>query len=111
MSINKTREQKIQDIINRVDLSTLSVKWWEKEMDNTMSAIDKLELSDDCQADDEIEKLRNKLESLIPRAQLEIEVIDNLEKELHILLKEIDDGKEKNKKKRQPEKNHLIFIR
>jgi len=99
MSINKTREQKIQDIINRVDLSTLSVKWWEKEMDNTMSAIDKLELSDDCQADDEIEKLRNKLESLIPRAQLEIEVIDNLEKELHILLKEIDDGKEKNKKK------------
>ena len=53
MSINKTREQKIQDIINRVDLSTLSVKWWEKEMD----------------------------------------------KELHILLKEIDDGKEKNKKK------------
>ena len=99
MSINKTREQKIQDIINRVDLSTLSVKWWEKEMDNTMSAIDKLELSDDCQADDEIEKLRNKLESLIPRAQVEIEVIDNLEKELHILLKEIDDGKEKNKKK------------
>ena len=99
MSINKTREQKIQDIINRVDLSTLSVKWWEKEMDNTMSAIDKLELSDDCQADDEIEKLRNKLESLIPRAQLEVEVIDNLEKELHILLKEIDDGKEKNKKK------------
>lgn len=99
MSINKTREQKIQDIINRVDLSTLSVKWWEKEMDNTMSAIDELELSDDCQADDEIEKLRNKLESLIPRAQLEIEVIDNLEKELHILLKEIDDGKEKNKKK------------
>ena len=99
MSINKTREQKIQDIINRVDLSTLSVKWGEKEMDNTMSAIDKLELSDDCQADDEIEKLRNKLESLIPRAQLEIEVIDNLEKELHILLKEIDDGKEKNKKK------------
>ena len=104
MSINKTREQKIQDIINRVDLSTLSVKWWEKEMDNTMSAIDKLELSDDCQADDEIEKLRNKLESLIPRAQLEIEVIDNLEKELHILLKEIDDGKEKNKKKRNRKK-------
>jgi len=99
MSINKTREQKIQDIINRVDLSTLSVKWWEKEMDNIISAIDKLELSEDCRADYEIENLKDKLQSLIPRAQLEIDVIDNLEKELNILLKEIDDGKEKNKKK------------
>jgi len=99
MSINKTREQKIQEIINRVDLSTLSVKWWEKEMDNIISEIDKLELSEDSRADYEIEKLKDKLQSLIPRAQLEIDVIDNLEKELNILLKEIDDGKEKNKKK------------
>lgn len=100
MLINKTREQRIQDIINRTDLSTMSVKWWEKEMESAISDIDKWELSDDYRADDEINKLRKKLESLIPRAQLEIEVINKLEKELDSLLKEIEDEKKgKNKKK------------
>jgi hypothetical protein len=100
MSTSKTRLEKIQDIINRTDLSTMSVKWWEKEMDNTMSQIDKWELSDDSRADSEINKLKKKLESLIPRAQMEIEVINKLEKELDVLLKEIkDEEKGKNKKK------------
>ena len=100
MSTSKTRLEKIQDIINRTDLSTMSVKWWEKEMDNTISQIDKWELSDDSRADSEINKLKKKLESLIPRAQMEIEVINKLEKELDVLLKEIkDEEKGKNKKK------------
>jgi hypothetical protein len=100
MLTSKTRLEKIQDIINRTDLSTMSVKWWEKEMDNIMSQIDKWELSDDCVADSEINKLKKKLESLIPRAQIEIEVINKLEKELDVLLKEIkDEEKGKNKKK------------
>ena len=79
MSTSKTRLEKIQDIINRADLSTMSVKWWEKEMDDTMSKIDKWELSDDYRADAEINKL---------------------EKELDGLLKEMkDEEKGKNKKK------------
>ena len=78
----------------------MSVKWWEKEMDNTMSQIDKWELSDNSRADSEINKLKKKLESLIPRAQIEIEVINKLEKELDVLLKEIkDEEKSKSKKK------------
>jgi hypothetical protein len=102
MSTSKTRLEKIQDIINRTDLSTMSVKWWEKEMDNTMSQIDKWELSDDSRADSEINKLKKKLESLIPRAQMEIEVINKLEKELDVLLKEIkDEEKGKNKKSKR----------
>ena len=69
-------------------------------MDSTMSQIDKWELSDDSRAGSEINKLKKKLESLIPRAQMEIEVINKLEKELDVLLKEIkDEEKGKNKKK------------
>jgi hypothetical protein len=105
MSTSKTRSEKIQDIINRTDLSTMSVKWWEKEMDNIMSQIDKWELSDDRQADNEINKLKNKLESLIPRAQMEIEVINKLEKELDAIQKEIDEeAKSKNNKKSKRKK-------
>jgi hypothetical protein len=100
MSTSKTRHQRIQDIITRTDLSTQSVKWWEKEMDKTMAEMDKWESSSSPNAKIELEKLRNKLESLIPRAQMEIEVINNLEKELVALQNEIDHEKEgKNKKK------------
>jgi len=100
MSTSKTKLEKIQDIINRANLSTTSVKWWEKEMDDTMSQISKWELSDDSRADSEINKLKKKLESLIPRAQMEIEVINKLEKELDAIQKEIDEeAKSKNNKK------------
>ena len=100
MSINKERTQRIEDIINRTLVSTQSVNWWEKEMDTTIAAMDKWESSNHPQAERELNKLRNKLETLIPRAQMEIEVINKLEKELDVLLKEIkDEEKGKNKKK------------
>ena len=82
MSINKDRAQRIQDIINRTIISTESVNWWEKEMDSTIVAMDKWESSNHPQAERELNKLRSKLETLIPRAQMEIQVINNLEKEL-----------------------------
>lgn len=100
MSINKQRAQKVQDIINRTLLSTQSVNWWEKEMDNTIKEMDKWESSNSPKADQELERLRNKLETLIPRAQMEIEVINKLEKELDAIQKEIDEeAKSKNNKK------------
>ena len=100
MSINKERTQRIEDIISRTLVSTQSVNWWEKEMDATIAAMDKWESSNHPQAERELNKLRNKLETLIPRAQMEIEVINKLEKELDVLLKEIkDEEKGKNKKK------------
>jgi hypothetical protein len=100
MSTNKTKQQRIQDIITRTNLSTQSVDWWEKQMDKTLAEMDKWESSSSPNAKIELEKLKNKLESLIPRAQMEIEVINNLEKELMALQKEIDNEKKgKNKKK------------
>lgn len=100
MSINKDRAQRIQDIINRTIISTESVNWWEKEMDSTIVAMDKWESSNHPQAERELNKLRSKLETLIPRAQMEIQVINNLEKELDAIQKEIDEeAKAKNKKK------------
>lgn len=100
MSTNKTKEQRIQDIIARTNLSTQSVNWWEKEMDKTIAEMEKWENSSSPNAKIEQDRLRSKLESLIPRAQMEIEVINNLEKELIAIQKEIDNEKKgKNKKK------------
>ena len=91
MSTNKTKHQRIKDLIDRTSISTQSVNWWEKEMDATIAAMDKWESSNHPQAERELNKLRNKLETLIPRAQMEIEVINKLEKELDAIQKEIDE--------------------
>lgn len=100
MLTSKERTQRIEDIINRTLVSTQSVNWWEKEMDATIAAMDKWESSNHPQAERELNKLRNKLETLIPRAQMEIEVINKLEKELDAIQKEIDEeAKSKNNKK------------
>ena len=100
MSTSKDRTKRIEDIINRTLVSTQSVNWWEKEMDSTIAAMTKWESSNHPQAERELNKLRSKLETLIPRAQMEIQVINNLEKELDAIQKEIDEGaKAKNKKK------------
>jgi hypothetical protein len=105
MSINKERTQRIEDIISRTLVSTQSVNWWEKEMDATIAAMDKWESSNHPQAERELNKLRNKLETLIPRAQMEIEVINKLEKELDAIQKEIDEeAKSKNNKKSKRKK-------
>lgn len=100
MSMDKKRTKRIEDIINRTLISNESVKWWEKEMSNAMNEIDKLESSNNPNTEKELNRLRNKLESLIPRAQMEIQVINNLEKELDAIQKEIDEeAKSKNNKK------------
>ena len=100
MSINKERTQRIEDIITRTLVSTQSVNWWEKEMDTTIAAMDKWESSNHPQAERELNKLRNKLETLIPRAQMEIEVINNLEKELGEIQQEKGNEKTKKNKKK-----------
>lgn len=100
MSMNKKKQQRINDLIDKTRMSTQSVNWWEKEIENTLSEIERWESSDGPKAEDELERLKNKLQLLIPRAQIEIQVINNLEKELDAIQKEIDEkAKSKNKKK------------
>jgi|APGre2960657404_1045060.scaffolds.fasta_scaffold89822_2 hypothetical protein len=107
MSINKTKHQRIKDLIDRTSISTQSVNWWEKEMDNILSEMDRWESSDSPKAEDELDRLKDKLELLIPRAKMEIEVINNLEKELGELQQET--GNEKtNKNKKKSNRNKSI---
>ena len=100
MSIKKTKHQRIKDLVDRTNISTQSVNWWEKEMDNILSEMNRWESSDSPKAEDELEILRDKLELLIPRARMEIEVINNLEKELGEIQQEKgNEITKKNKKK------------
>jgi hypothetical protein len=89
--------ERIIELIEKVNLSTNSIYWWEKEMDATLDKMDKLENSYDPKDKIELEKLTQKLANLIPRAKLEIEIIDKLEEDLEKLIKESNE-KEKNKK-------------
>jgi|694.fasta_scaffold85649_5 hypothetical protein len=99
MKKNKTEDRisQIIELIEKVNLSTNSVCWWEKEMDSTLDKMDKLEDSSDPKDKIELEKLTQKLANLIPRAKLEMEIIDKLEADLENLIKELNE-KEKNKK-------------
>jgi len=100
MLMKKTKYQRINDLIEKTRMSTQSVNWWEKELNTILSEIDRWESSDSPKAEDELERLKDKLQLLIPRARIEIEVINNLEKELDAVQKEIDEEtKGKNKKK------------
>ena len=89
--------ERIIELIEKVNLSTNSIYWWEKEMDSTLDKMDKLENSSDPKDKIELEKLTQKLANLVPRAKLEIEIIDKLEEDLEKLIKESNE-KEKNKK-------------
>lgn len=104
MSMNK-KHQRINDLIDKTRMSTQSVNWWEKEMDNILSEIEKWESSDSPKAEDELERLKDKLQLLIPRARMEIEVINNLEKELNELQKETDNEKPKKVKRNKKKSN------
>lgn len=107
MSTSKNRTQRIENIINRTLISNESVKWWEKEMSRTMNEIDRWESSSNPNAEKELNRLRNKLESLIPRAQMEIQVINNLEKELDAIQKEIDEEAKSKKDKKSKRKKRI----
>ncbi len=104
MSMNK-KHQRINDLIDKTRMSTQSVNWWEKEMDNILSEIERWESSDSPEAEDELEILKDKLQLLIPRARMEIEVINNLEKELNELQKETDNEKPKKVKRNKKKSN------
>ena len=98
--MKKTSESNLERIITlleKVESSTKSVNWWEAEMENIINKIDELEK---CTSPNElkIEQLTQKLQTLIPRAKLELQIIEKLEKELEAIIKEQDEQKTKNKK-------------
>ena len=96
--------EKIFELIEKVNSSTNSVNWWEREMEAILHKMDKLENSSKAKDKIELNKLTQKLATLIPRAKVEMEIIDKLESDLNKLLKEINEEK---KDKKSPRKKSI----
>ena len=107
MKQNKNQQsslEKIFELIEKVNSSTNSVNWWEREMETILHKMDKLENSSKAKDKRELNKLTQKLATLIPRAKVEMEIIDKLESDLNKLLKEINEEK---KDKKSPRKKSI----
>lgn len=107
MKQNKNQQsslEKIFELIEKVNSSTNSVNWWEREMEAILHKMDKLENSSKAKDKIELNKLTQKLATLIPRAKVEMEIIDKLESDLNKLLKEINEEK---KDKKSPRKKSI----
>mgnify|MGYP001011199238 CR=1 FL=1 len=91
MKQNKNQQsslEKIFELIEKTNSSANSVNWWEREMEAILHKMDKLENSTKIKDKIELNKLTQKLATLIPRAKLEMEIIDKLESDLNKLLKD-----------------------
>lgn len=107
MKQNKNRQsslEKIFELIEKTNSSANSVNWWEREMEAILHKMDKLENSTKAKDKIELNKLTQKLATLIPRAKVEMEIIDKLESDLNKLLKEINEEK---KDKKSPRKKSI----
>jgi hypothetical protein len=104
MKQNKNQQsslEKIFELIEKTNSSANSVNWWEREMEAILHKMDKLENSTKTKDKIELNKLTQKLATLIPRAKLEMEIIDKLESDLNKLLKEINEEKKDKKSPRK----------
>jgi hypothetical protein len=104
MKQNKNQQsslEKIFELIEKTNSSANSVNWWEREMEAILHKMDKLENSTKIKDKIELNKLTQKLATLIPRAKLEMEIIDKLESDLNKLLKEINEEKKDKKSPRK----------
>ena len=104
MKQNKNQQsslEKIFELIEKTNSSANSVNWWEREMEAILHKMDKLENSTKTKDKIELNKLTQKLATLIPRAKVEMEIIDKLESDLNKLLKEINEEKKDKKRPRK----------
>ena len=104
MKQNKNQQsswEKIFELIEKTNSSANSVNWWEREMEAILHKMDKLENSTKTKDKIELNKLTQKLATLIPRAKVEMEIIDKLESDLNKLLKEINEEKKDKKSPRK----------
>ena len=80
--------QRISDLTQKAQTSAMSVKWWEDEMESIIKQIDNLETNPDEDSEYKISQLIERLAVLVPRAKIEIEIIDKMEQELKDILNE-----------------------
>jgi hypothetical protein len=79
--------KKAIDLIEKAEIANQSVIWWEKEVINILSQLDSLGENPKGKKLTKAENLLRKLESLLPRGQMEINNIDKIEVEIQEFLK------------------------
>lgn len=103
--INRVEEAKT--LISRVIASQKSVDWWEAQVCQIMSQINELE-QDEYANSEEIDKLMIKLNSILPRAKLELRTIDDLENQLRSFIEKQKQENKQESSNQSSEKNKLL---
>lgn len=103
--INRVEEAKT--LISRVIASQKSVDWWEAQVCQIMSQINELE-QDEYANSEEIDSLMIKLNSILPRAKLELRTIDDLENQLRSFIEKQKQENKQESSNQSSEKNKLL---
>jgi hypothetical protein len=103
--INRIEEAKT--LIDRVIASQKSVDWWEAQVCRIMGQINELEQDEDANSE-EIDKLMIQLNSILPRAKLELRTIDDLENQLRSFIEKQKQENKQESSNQSSEKNKLL---
>lgn len=93
---------KLQEILNKVEISNKSVEWWENHVVSILAELDYIEsLGDDASPDQKetAEKLLDQLPALLAKGRIELNTINKLEQEI------LDFQNEKTKKVHKKKKS------
>jgi len=96
--MNKDSLIKAQDLIQRVDISNRSIRWWENQIMEIMAKLEIVENSPKKKDREKSAQLISQLETLLPRGKLEINTIDKLEEEVKEFIKNEKETEQNSKK-------------
>lgn len=98
----QTTKEKVEELLKKAEISNQSVAWWENKVIALMDQLDALGENPNGKDLDKQKQIILELSSLIPRGQMEVETINQLEKEIETFL-----SNEKKKKKKGRGKNKI----
>lgn len=100
-------KEKIDSISAKIDLCNKSISWWEGSVVDILDELDLIRSKPSSKKSDERDAaLVAKLMKLIPRGDLELKIINDLEKEFEKLVD--NESKKKKTKKKSPPKRKDI---
>lgn len=98
----QTTKNKVEELLKKVEISNRSVAWWEDKVIALMDQLDALGKNPKGENLAKQKQIILELSNLIPRGQMEVETINQLEKEIETFL-----SNEKKKKKKGGSKNKI----
>lgn len=102
-------KEKLDSISAKIDLCNKSITWWEGAIIDILDELDLIRLKPSSEKLDERDAaLVSKLIKLIPRGDLELQIVNKLEKEFKELIR--NEGKQiktKTKKKSPPKRKDI----